>query len=190
MSVISDISLKRLPPHNLEAEQYVLGACFRSAEAFPKSLEIIDEDDFYKSGHARIFRCLRELFESNQAIDILTLSELLRQKNEIESVGGVEFLEYLEDLVPTAEAISFHAKIVREKKILRDLIETATEIAASSFQDSEDVDLILDKAEQSIFRISEKRTKRSHYHIREVLKESFVHIEKLFEKPGLVTGVA
>ena len=187
---ISDISLKRLPPHNLDAEQYVLGACLRSNEVFAKALEILGSDDFYKSGHKAIFLALQDLFDLNEAIDFLTLSEKLRQKNELEIAGGLEYLESLEGLAPTAEALTYHAKIVRGKRILRDLIETATGIVASSYESIGDVDSILDSAEQSIFKISEKKTKRSNYHIKEVIKESFVHIEKLFERPGLVTGVA
>lgn len=188
--VISDISLKRLPPHNLEAEQYVLGACLISNDIFARSLEVLGAEDFYKSGHKAIFVAMQELFDVNEAIDFLTLSEKLRQKSELEAVGGLEYLEHLEGLVPTAEALSYHAKIVRGKRILRDLIETATGIVTSSYENLGDVDSILDRAEQSIFQISEKKTKRSYYRINEVIKESFIHIEKLFEKPGLVTGVA
>ena len=187
---ISDISLKRLPPHNLEAEQYVLGACLISNDIFSRALEVLGSDDFYKSAHKAIFLALQDLFDANEAIDFLTLSEKLRQNGKLDTVGGLEYLEQLENLVPTAEAITFHAKIVREKSILRDLIETATGIVSSSYEEQGNVDSILDKAEQSIFQISDKKTKRSYFRIGEVIKESFTHIEKLFENPGLVTGVA
>jgi len=186
---VTDISLSKLPPYNLEAEQGVLGACLKSSEALPKSLEVLTGQDFYKSANQKIFLVMQELFEANEPIDVLAIAEKLRKKNEMEAVGGLDYLDYLEDFVPTATAVVHHAKIVREKKILRDLIETATEIVTSSYGDSEDVDIILDRAEQSIFQISEKRSKRNFYSLKEVVKENFVAIEKLFESPGMVTGV-
>jgi replicative DNA helicase len=129
------------------------------------------------------------LFEANQPIDILTVADRLRKSDELDDIGGMDYLDFLEGLVPTSAAISHHSKIIREKKVLRDLIETATEIVASSYEDSDDADEILDRAERSIFEISEKRSKRSFFSIKEIVKSSFDSIEKLFEKPGMVTGV-
>ena len=189
MPDVADISLRKLPPYNEEAEQYVLGACFGSGDAFARALEIIELDDFYKTSHRKIFLAMQFLFEATQPIDILTIADRLRKNNDLDDAGGMDYLDFLEGLVPTSAAISHHSKIIREKKVLRDLIETATEIVASSYEDSDDADEILDKAERSIFEISEKRTKRSFYSIKEIVKSSFESIEKLFEKPGMVTGV-
>ncbi|MEE8127327.1 MAG: replicative DNA helicase [Nitrospinaceae bacterium] len=189
MPDVADISLRKLPPYNEEAEQYVLGACFGSGDAFARALEIIELDDFYKTSHRKIFSAMQFLFEANQPIDILTVADRLRKGDELDDAGGMDYLDFLEGLVPTSAAISHHSRIIREKKVLRDLIETATEIVVSSYEDSDDADEILDKAERSIFEISEKRTKRSFYSIREIVKSSFDSIEKLFEKPGMVTGV-
>jgi replicative DNA helicase len=189
MSNVADISLRKLPPYNEEAEQYVLSACFGSGDAFARSLEIIELDDFYKTSHRKIFSAMQFLFEANHPIDILTIADRLRKDNDLDDAGGMDYLDFLEGLVPTSAAISHHSKIIREKKVLRDLIETATEIVASSYEDSDDADEILDKAERSIFEISEKRTKRSFYSIKEIVKSSFDSIEKLFEKPGMITGV-
>ncbi|MEE2987302.1 MAG: replicative DNA helicase [Nitrospinota bacterium] len=189
LDVAADISLRKLPPYSQEAEQGVLGACFKSSDAFAKSVEVLDEGDFYKISHEKIFTAMRELFEANEPIDVLGLSNRLKKKNELEEVGGLEYLSYLEDFVPTATAVTYHAKIVREKKILRDLIQTATEIVSSGYGDNEEVDAVLDRAEQSIFQISERRSKKSFFSIREVVKENFVAIEKLFGNPGMVTGV-
>jgi len=182
MPDVADISLRKLPPYNEEAEQYVLAACFGSGDAFARALEIIELDDFYKTSHRKIFSAMQFLFEANQPIDILTVADRLRKSNELDDAGGMDYLNYLEGLVPTSAAISHHSRIIREKKVLRDLIETATEIVASSYEDSDDADEILDKAERSIFQISEKRTKRSFYSIKEIVKSSFDSIEKLFEK--------
>ena len=189
MPDVADISLRKLPPYNEEAEQYVLGACFGSGDAFARSLEIIELNDFYKTRHRKIFSAMQFLFEANQPIDILTVADRLRKSDGLDDAGGMDYLDFLEGLVPTSAAISHHSRIIREKKVLRDLIETATEIVVSSYEDSDDADEILDKAERSIFEISEKRTKRSFYSIREIVKSSFDSIEKLFEKPGMVTGV-
>jgi replicative DNA helicase len=189
MSNVADISLRKLPPYNEEAEQYVLGACFGSGDAFARAVEIIELDDFYKTSHRKIFSAMQFLFEANDPIDILTIADRLRKNNDLDDAGGMDYLDFLEGRVPTSAAISHHSKIIREKKVLRDLIESATEIVASSYEDSDDADEILDKAERSIFEISEKRTKRSFYSIKEIVKSSFDSIEKLFEKPGMVTGV-
>ncbi len=189
MPDVADISLRKLPPYNEEAEQYVLGACFGSGDAFARALEIIELHDFYKTSHRKIFSAMQFLFEANQPIDILTVADRLRKSDGLDDAGGMDYLDFLEGLVPTSAAISHHSRIIREKKVLRDLIETATEIVVSSYEDSDDADEILDKAERSIFEISEKRTKRSFYSIREIVKSSFDSIEKLFEKPGMVTGV-
>ena len=186
---LTDISLNKLPPYNKEAEQSVLGACLHSEDAIAKALEILREEDFYKSTHRKIFAVMRGQFEANEPIDVLALADQLKKKNELEEVGGIEYLGLLEDFVPTATAVVHHAKILREKKTLRDLIQTATEIVSSSYSDSEDVDTLLDKAEQSIFEISEKRSKPSFVKLPEIVKKGLSDLEKLSQEPGMVTGV-
>ena len=189
MPEVADISLRKLPPYHEEAEQYVLGACLLSSDAIARTLELLDENDFYKTSHRKIFAAMARLFEADEPIDVLTLAERLRKDNELEEAGGLDYLDFLESLVPTAAAITHHARIVREKRILRDLIETATEIVSHSYDDTEEADTILDRAEQSIFQISERKSKRSFFSIKEVVKSNFDAIEQLFEKPGMVTGV-
>ena len=187
---LTEISLNKLPPYNKEAEQSVLGSCFHSSEAIAKALEVLTEEDFYKAANKKIFITMREQFEANEPIDVLAVADLLRKKDELDNVGGLEYLSLLEDYVPTATAVNHHAKILREKKILRDLIQTATEIVSSSYSDKDDVDTLLDKAEQSIFEISDKRTKASFFKIPEVIRENVSNLEKLSMKPGMVTGVS
>ena len=189
VQAVSQISLDKLPPYHLEAEQSVIGACFRAEDALSKALEILDEKDFYKAAHQTVFKNMRISFEANEPIDILGLADRMCQNNELDSVGGINYLSQLEDFVPTATAVTHHAKIVREKKILRDLIYTATEIVTNSYSESNGVEEILDQAEKSIFEISEKRTRRSFFSLKEVVKENFRSIEKLVEQPGTVTGV-
>jgi replicative DNA helicase len=186
---VTDISSSKLPPYNLEAELSVLGACVKSLEAVAKSLEVLTAEDFYKSSNQKTFLVIRELFEANESIDVLTIAEKLRKKSEYEAVGGMDYLDVLEGYVPTASAVFHHAKIVREKKILRDLIETATDIVTTSYGDSEDVETILDQAEQAIFQISERKSKRQFFSIDGINRENLSQIEKLMSEPGMVTGV-
>jgi len=186
---VTDISLSKLPPYNLQAEQSVLGACLKSVEAVAKAFEVLAAEDFYKSSHQKIFLAIRELFEATEAIDVLMIAEKLRKKSEYEAVGGMDYLDFLEGYVPTASAVSHHAKIVREKKVLRDLIETATDIVTTSYGDSEDVETILDRAEQAIFQISERKSKRQFFNIDGINRTNLDHIEKLMSEPGMVTGV-
>lgn len=184
-----DVSLHKLPPHNLEAEQSILGAILKSNDALPKAVEIIHVDDFYRGSHQKIFNAMVQLFEMNEPIDLLTLSERLRKNNELETIGGVEYLGQMEESMPTSAAIVFHCKIIREKKILRDLINTATEIVTKSYEDSGEVSDLLDESEKSIFEIAGKRIKKSFISINTIIKESFESIEKLFERKTLITGV-
>ena len=188
-NALTDISLNKLPPYNKEAEQSVLGACLLSEDAIAKALEVLNSEDFYKSTHKKIFSVMREQFEANEPIDVLALADKLKRKNELEEVGGIEYLTLLEDFVPTSTAVVHHAKILREKKILRDLTETATEIVSSGYSDNDDVDTLLDKAEQSIFEISEKRTKQSFHKLPDIIKQGLSDLEKLAQEPGMVTGV-
>ena len=187
---LTEISLNKLPPYNKEAEQSVLGSCLHSSEAIAKALEVLSEEDFYKAANKKIFIVMREQFEANEPIDVLALADRLRKKDELENVGGLEYLSLLEDYVPTATAVSHHAKILREKKILRDLIQTATDIVSNSYSDRDDVDTLLDKAEQSIFEISEKRTKPSFFKLPDVIRENVSQLEKLSMEPGMVTGLS
>tara|TARA_B100000315_G_scaffold12567_1_gene11896 strand:+ start:16259 stop:17662 length:1404 start_codon:yes stop_codon:yes gene_type:complete len=184
-----DISLHKLPPHNLEAEQSVLGAIFKSNDALPKALEIIQTDDFYRGPHHKIFKAMVELFEINEPIDLLTLSDRLRKNEDLNAVGGVEYLSQLEETVPTAAAISYHCKMIREKKILRELINTATTIVQKSYEDKGEVNALLDESEKSIFEIAGKKIKKSFYNIKTIIKDSFESIEKLYDSKALVTGV-
>lgn len=186
---VTDISLSKLPPYNVEAEQSILGACLKSVEAVAKALEVLTEEDFYKSSNKKTFLAIRELFEADESIDVLTIADKLRKKSEYDAVGGMDYLDFLEGYVPTATAVIHHAKIVREKKILRDLIETATDIVTTSYGDSEDVETILDRAEQAIFQISERKTKRNFFDLDGINRANLGYIEKLMSEPGLVTGV-
>ena len=183
-----DLLAQRLPPQNLEAETSVLGAVLLENEALNRVLEILKEDDFYRDAHRRIFSAILHLYEHSEPVDLITLSEVLKTRGELDDVGGVEYLNSLVNGVPTAANISYYAKIIKEKAILRKLINRATEIVSQSYSNSGDVDEFIDQAERTIFEISEDRVRPSFYPIKDLIKSSFKTIERLYEKRQLITG--
>ena len=185
-----DLLAQRLPPQSLEAEVSVLGGILLENEALNRVLEVIREGDFYRESHRTIFSALLELYERSEPADLITLSEVLKKREGFEAVGGIEYLNSLVNSVPTAANITYYARIIKEKSILRKLINRATEIVTLGYADSGDVDEFLDRAERSIFEISEDRVRPSFYPIKDIIKSSFKTIEKLYEKRQLITGVA
>ncbi len=186
-----DVLAQRLPPQNLEAEISVLGGVLLENEALNRVLEILTPADFYRETHRKIFSAMIQLYESGEPADLITLSEVLKKRGELEEVGDIEFLNSLVNSVPTAANISYYAKIIKEKSIVRKLINRATEIVSEGYGNpGGDVDDFLDRAERTIFEISEDRVRPSFYPMREIIKSSFKTIEQLYEKRQLITGVA
>jgi replicative DNA helicase len=185
----TDFSSHKLPPQHIEAEQSILGGILIENDAINRVTEVLDADDFYREAHRKIFNALINLSERDEPADLITLSNELRKIDQLDSIGGASYLASLIDSVPTAANIQYYARIVKEKAILRKLIQTSTEIITQSYEDRGDVEGFLDEAERSIFEISEKRVRPSFYPIREIVKESFATIEKLFKKKEAVTGV-
>ena len=179
----------KLPPQNIDAEQSVLGGVLVENEAFNKILEYITQEDFYREAHRKIFLGMVELFNKNEPVDLITLTEVLKKRNHLEDVGGAAYLASLVDNISTASNISYYAKIVREKSVIRKLITTATEIVTSGYEDSKDVEDLLDEAEKSIFEITGRQIKPSFLDLKSVLKESMKTIERLYERKEFVTGV-
>ena len=186
---ITDQVLDRMPPQSLEAEQAVLGAVLRDSEALPRALEILHHQNFYRESHRLIFEAMCDLFEQAEPIDLLTLQERLRLRDRLEAAGGVSYLSQLIDMTPTAGHVRHYAKIVREKAILRGLIHVATEIVSQSYEDTLEVEEVLDRAEKSIFAISEQKITPSFKDTYTLMKESLKEIEVLFEKKEYITGV-
>jgi len=184
-----DLSSHKIPPQNMEAEQSVLGGILIENEAINRVTEILAPEDFYRDAHRKIFNALIDLSERNEPADLVTMTNELRKKDELDAVGGASYVTSLIDSVPTAANIEYYARIVKEKAILRRLIETSTEIITQSYADRGDVESFLDEAEKAIFEISERRVKPSFFPIKEIVKESFKTIETLFKNKDLVTGV-
>jgi replicative DNA helicase len=179
----------KLPPQNVEAEQSILGGILIENDAINKVTEIVTPDDFYRDAHRKIYNALINLTERDEPADLVTLTNELRKLNQLDTIGGASYIASLIDSVPTAANIEYYAKIVKEKAILRKLIQTSTEIITQSYDDRGDVETFIDEAERAIFQISERRVKPSFYPIREIVKQSFKTIERLFEKKEMVTGV-
>lgn len=183
-------TLHKLPPQSLEMEQSVLGAILQDHQALARVLEVVEVRDFYHDAHRWIFQSMVELFQESVSIDLLTVGERLRQKGRFESIGGGAYLVELADMVPTSAHILHHAYIVRGKAVLRELIRAATGIIADSYEDAEDVENILDRAEQAIFEISQRKSTSGFAHINPIIKGTFKRLEQLAERKEQVTGLA
>ena len=179
----------KLPPQNIEAEQSILGGVLIENDALNTIVEFLEDGDFYREAHQKIFKSMIALSEKNEPLDLITLTNELKKRKELEEIGGASYLASLVESVPTAANIAHYAKIVKEKSILRKLISTATEIVTQSYQEGKDLEDFLDEAEQAIFRISENQVRPAFYPIKEIVKESFKVIERLYEKKELITGV-
>jgi replicative DNA helicase len=181
--------LDRLPPQNVDAEQSILGAILIDNEALPKALEVLDSEDFYRQSHRKIFNAMIELFDKNEPIDLITLTDYMKRQDELDAVGGISYLSSLVNMVPTAANIKYHSKIVREKGLLRNLIRSATEIANKVYEENLEAEELVDFAERSVFEISDKRVKASFVTLKEVIKSSFEMIEHLYDKKEAITGI-
>jgi replicative DNA helicase len=184
-----DDNLRRVPPQNLEAESSVLGGILLENDAMNLVLELLRAEDFYRESHRKIFRAMIELSDRTEPVDVITLSECLKNRGELEAVGGSAYLASLNDFVPTAANIAYYARIVREKSILRHLINAATEVATKGYDATSNVEELLDSAEKAIFDITEQRIKGSFVKVGDMMKDSIKMVEKLFERKTMITGV-
>ena len=182
--------IDRLPPQNIEAEQAVLGAMMIDKEAISKATEILRENDFYRQDHRAVYQVIVDLFSKNQAVDMVTVTEALKREGKLEDVGGIQFITYLANAVPTAANISYHAKIVEEKSLLRQLISVSTQIAGAGYEGTEDVNSLLDNAERMILGVSERKISRDFAPIKEVVMSAVDRIDELYNKKGGITGIA
>jgi len=186
---MKDPSLYHLPPHNLEAEESILSAILIDNNILLDVLEILSPEDFYKSAHQKIFFSITELFTRNEPTDLVTLTNILREKNKLEEIGGATYLARLVDSVPLAINAQHYAKIVHGKASLRRLIEKSNAITKRCLEDQGDVDNVIDFAESSIFEISEHKNKQAFHPISKVIDSNIKTIEEHEKNKTLVTGV-
>jgi len=180
---------EKLPPQNIEAERSVLGSLMLDKDAIVKVVDFLQPRDFYKETHQKIYKAMVELFERKEPIDFLSLSARLKEKGQLEEIGGNSYLTELVNSVPTASHVLNYAKIIQKKRILRDLIEASYEIGQMGFNESEDVDQILDKAEKRIFSIAQKGLSQNFIPVKATLEEAFERIDKLSKHQGGLRGL-
>jgi replicative DNA helicase len=180
---------ERVPPQNVEAEMAVLGSMLIEEDAISNAVEILDGNSFYREAHAKIFEGIISLYKRNRAVDLVTLSDELKRNGCLDDVGGPEYLAQITSAVPTAVNVEHYAKIVKEKVLLRSLINAATQIAASSYDDQQDVNYLLDRAEQLIFEVATRRAETSFVPLRDIIKSSIENIDNLYQLKSSVTGL-
>jgi replicative DNA helicase len=181
--------LTRVPPHNIDAEQSVIGGILLDNEVLAGVLEVLRGAEFYRAAHRTIFSAVTQLFERNEPCDLVTLTDLLRSQKKLEEVGGASYLASLVDRVPSAANSSQYARIVKEKSMVRTLISRATEIVAAGFDSSLMAEDLLDQAEQAIFQVSEDRINPSFFPIKDIVKQNIKTLETLYDRKEMVTGV-
>ena len=181
--------LGRMPPQAVEVEQAVLGAMMLEQRAIVRAVEVLDESCFYHAPHSRIFAAMIELFERGTAVDQLTLTEELKRRGQLDDVGGVVYLAKLGSEVATAANIDFHARIVLEKALGRKLIETSSEVIERAYAADEDVQILIDNAEQKLFTLSENQIGEGFEPLEKVMGETFEHLEHVHAGGGTVLGV-
>ncbi|MFZ0368179.1 MAG: replicative DNA helicase, partial [Halobacillus sp.] len=186
---MSEVWNDRTPPHNIEAEQAVLGAVFLEPEAMSTASEYLLPEDFYRASHQRIFEVMMTLADKGEPIDLVTVTSALSNNKVLEEVGGVSYLTDVANSVPTAANITYYTKIVSEKSTLRSLIRTATNIVTTGYSEEEDLEDVLNSAEKDILEVSQRKNSSAFKSIKDVLIDVYDNIEQLHNQEGGVTGI-
>ncbi|ABB32787.1 replicative DNA helicase [Geobacter metallireducens RCH3] len=186
---MSAVDLRKVPPQSIEAEMSILGGILLENEAINRALEIIEADDLYRETHRKIFRAMVDLSTRNEPCDLITLTDVLKRFGELEEVGGAAYLATLVDYVPTAANIAYYCRMVKEKSITRRLITAATDIVTKGYDVETGVEELLDTAQKNIFEIADNKLRPAFTLVGTILKDTFKHIETLYEKKEHVTGV-
>jgi len=181
--------IQKIPPNSLEAEQSVLGAMLLDKEAISAASEILKGDDFYREVHKEIFEAIIDIYNENNPVDLITLTEKLKGRNTLEAVGGITYLTQLMNIVPTTSNINHYVKIVEEKSLLRKLIKSSNDIISKCYDNPEDPFEVVDQAEKSIFNISLSKSSQGFVPIKEILTSNFDKIEELYLNKGKITGI-
>ena len=180
----------KVPPQSLEAERAVLGAILLEPDLLPRAIELLTPEEFYKEAHRKIFAAMIRLFERGEPADTITVAETLRRDGVFEEVGGHTVLATLQEEGTVATQFAAYTAIVREKALLREMIRVAREIVEEGYEETDDVQALLDRAEQMLFRISQRRFQRSAFPVREILDAAIKHIEMLYHRKEDITGLA
>ena len=183
------MELGKVPPHDIEAEQAVIGSMLTDFDAVVTAIEMLKPEDFYREDNTIIFVAIVSLFNKGEPVDIITVKSELESMGKFENIGGIEYLAELPDKVPTTANVTKYIKIVEEKSTLRQLIKTANEIIDLGYDTTEDVDAIVESAEKKIFDTIQNKNQKSYTPLKDVLVDSFTQLEELYNRKQHVTGV-
>ena len=184
------MELGKVPPHDDEAEQAVIGSMMTDKDAVISAIEVLKPEDFYREDNKTIYTAIMNLYAKAEPIDIITLKDELTSLGKLEPVGGLEYLATLPDKVPTTANVEKYIKIVEEKSILRSLIKTANELIQIGYDQNEEVEVLMDSAEKKIFDLMQKKSQKGYSSIRDILVDSFTELEQLYNQKQHITGVA
>lgn len=182
------MDLGKIPPHDIEAEQAILGCMLTDKDSVISAIEVLKEDAFYREDNRAIYSAILGLYSRSEPIDIITVKAELVENGNFERVGGLEYLASLPERVPTTANVEKYIKIVDEKSMLRKLINTSNELVALGYDETEEVDNIMDMAEKKIFDLASKKNTKGYTSIKDVLVESFSKLEELYNNKGKVSG--
>ena len=182
------MDLGKVPPHDIEAEQAILGCMLTDRDSVISAIEVLKAEAFYREDNKAIYSAILSLYAKSEPIDIITVKAELIENGNFERVGGLEYLASLPERVPTTSNVEKYIKIVDEKAMLRSLINSANELVALGYDETEDVDRIMDMAEKKIFDLSQKKNSKGYTSIKDVLVESFAKLEELYNQKGKLSG--
>ena len=183
------MELGKIPPNDIEAEQAVIGSMLTDKEAVAAAIEVLKPEDFYRDDNRIIYEAILSLYSRSEPIDIITLKSELSSMGKFEAVGGLEYIAELPDKVPTTANVEQYIKIVEEKSVLRNLIKTANEIITLGYDQTQEVDGIIDNAEKKIFEVMQRKNQKGYTPIKDILVETFTELEQLYNQKQRVTGV-
>ena len=185
----AEMDFNKVPPHDLEAEQAVIGSMLTDKEAVIAAIETLSDEDFYREDNRIIYSAIMNLYNRGEPIDIITLKSELSSMGKFEAVGGLEYLAELPEKVPTTANVDKYIKIVEEKSTLRTLIKTANELITLGYDPTQEVEELMDNAEKKIFGVMQSRTQKSYSSMKDILVETFIELEQLYNRKEHITGV-
>ena len=183
------MELGRIPPHDIEAEQAIIGSLLTDKDAVIAAVEVLQEQDFYREDNKIIYSAILNLYNRAEPIDIITLKSELKSMGKFEAVGGLEYIVQLPDKVPTTSNVEQYIKIVEEKSMLRALIKTADELITLGYDPTQEVEQVIDTAEKKIFQVMQKKNQKGYSSIKDILVDTFTQLEQLYNQKESITGV-
>ena len=183
------MELGKVPPHDTEAEQAVIGSMLTDKDAIISAIEVLKEEDFYREDNKTIYEAILNLYNRAEPVDIITLKAELSSMGKLEAIGGLEYLAELPDKVPTTSNVDKYIKIVEEKSLLRSLIKTANDIIKLGYDETQDVEFLMDQAEKKIFDTIQSRNQKGYSSIKDILVDTFTQLEQLYNQKQHITGV-